>query len=101
MAERRTSRDSGGSTFHPPIPKLTCNDGFQLSVQASKYHYCEPREDALPFYSLVEVGYPSEEEPLLMPYVEEKSNPLQTVYGYVPSEVVAEVITKHGGLKND
>lgn len=101
MAKRRTSRISGGYTFYPPIPQFTCTDGFQLSIQASQYHYCEPREDDLPFYSLLEVGYPSEVEPLLMSYCEDKDAPTATVYGYVPSDIVAAVITKHGGLKND
>lgn len=101
LAERRTSRNSGGYLFYPPIPKLICADGFQLSVQASQYHYCAPREDAQPFYCLVEVGYPSEKEPLLMQYAEEADNPTETVYGYVPTELVAEIVTKHGGLKND
>lgn len=25
-------------------PELICNDGFRVSIQASKGHYCDPRE---------------------------------------------------------
>jgi hypothetical protein len=80
---------------------LRCADGFAISVQGSQYHYCSPREDAQPFYSTLELGYPSEVEPLLLQYADEEDSPTQTVYGYVPSDLAAEVITKHGGLKND
>ena len=46
----------------------------------------------------VEVGFPSEEEPLLMDYCEDKSEPTHTVYAYVPVQVVTNVIAKHGGI---
>ena len=37
-------------------------------------------------------------EPLLMPYCEDPDDPTETVYGYVPSQVVTTVIAKHGGM---
>ena len=36
-------------------PHLVMNDGTSISVQASKYHYCTPREHNLDYYSAVEV----------------------------------------------
>jgi len=45
------------------------------------------------------VGFPSMDEPLLMPYAEDASRPTCTVYGWVPAQVIAEVIAKHGGIK--
>lgn len=36
-----------------------------------------------------------------MEYCENPENPTDTVYGYVPIEVIEEIITKHGGIKND
>ena len=36
-----------------------------------------------------------------MPHVEDASKPTDTVYGYVPIEVIEQVITKHGGLDED
>jgi hypothetical protein len=73
---------------------VKCRDGFTMSIQASKYHYCTPRTDVGP-YTHVEIGFPSEAEPLLIPYADSPENPTDTVYGYVPREVVEAVIAKH------
>ena len=75
---------------------LVCKDGFSMSVQASRTNYCSPRDDIGP-YEQVEVGFPSQKESLLMPWCEDPGNPCETVYGYVPSLVIWEVINKHGG----
>ena len=77
---------------------ITCHDGFTMSVQASSFHYSIPRQDNLTEYSCVEVGFPSEEEELLLPYAEDAENPTETVYAYVPAAVVKAVVDKHGGL---
>ncbi|MFA5377810.1 MAG: hypothetical protein WC455_18815 [Dehalococcoidia bacterium] len=79
-------------------PKIECADGLILSVQASHGHYCTPREDEGP-YTAVEVGYPSEAIPEFMEYCESPERPTDTVYGWVPFEVVEAVIEKHGGAK--
>ena len=79
-------------------PGIECNDGFQMSVQASAYHYCSPRESTGPYFK-VEVGFPSEEEPLLMEWAEDADDPTRTVYGWVPVEIVEQVVNKHGGYK--
>ena len=34
-----------------------------------------------------------------MPYAEDRERPTDTVYGYVPVEIVERVIEKHGGIK--
>jgi hypothetical protein len=78
--------------------RIKCRDGFTMSVQASAFHYCSPRETGLGFYEAYEVGYPSEVEPLLMPYAEDADRPTQTVYGYVPAQVIVSVIAKHEGI---
>ena len=77
---------------------VVCADGFSMSVQASDGSYCEPRRDGAKSYSHVEVGFPTAVEPLLMPHCEDESKPCETVYGYVPSFVVATIIAKHGGM---
>ena len=76
---------------------VVCADGFTMSVQASEYTYCEPRDDYGP-YAAVEIGFPSEKEPLIMPYCEDTEDPTGTVYGYVPTSVVSLVLAKHGGM---
>tara|TARA_R110000737_G_C14322372_1_gene439916 strand:+ start:141 stop:431 length:291 start_codon:yes stop_codon:yes gene_type:complete len=78
--------------------RIVCADGFAMSVQARALSYCEPRIDNAEKYTSVEVGYPSEREEFLMPWVEDSSKPTGTVYAYVPVGVVSNVIIKHGGL---
>ena len=80
-------------------PRLTCKSGLDMSVQASKTHYCNPRE-YMPKggYTSFEVGYPTEVVEELMPYVEDADRPLDTVYGYVPAHIIDAVIEKNGGL---
>lgn len=80
-------------------PAIYCADGFQMSVQASAYHYCEPRTNLSDCnYEEVEIGFPSIEESLIMDYAENPDNPTGTVYGWVPISVVDEVLIKHGGI---
>ena len=78
--------------------KVVCADGFKMSVQGNEGAYCEPRLNNQKKYNLVEVGFPSEEEPLIMPWAENRSKPTETVYGYVPVDIVTTVIVKHGGM---
>ena len=78
-------------------PKMVCKDGFTMSVQASRTHYCQPRQDEGP-WNQVEIGFPSDKEPLLHDWAKDSSKPTKTVYGYVPVEIVDAVIAKHGGL---
>ena len=78
--------------------QVECADGFKMSVQAHDGAYCEPRLDGQRKYTLVEIGFPSAEEPLIMPWCENDHNPTNTVYGYVPVDIVTNVIVKHGGL---
>lgn len=81
--------------------RIELNDGESISVQASGFHYCSPRDNAGPYYA-VECGYPSvrpQEE--MMEYVENYDEPTETVYGYVPIQVVQDFINLHGGEKDE
>lgn len=79
--------------------RIVCQDGFTMSVQASQTHYSHPRVDFAPYYSEYEVGYPSEVEDLLLPYsANPTKSPTDAVYGYVPDDVVNQVIEKHWGI---
>ena len=77
--------------------KVLCEDGFSMSVQASSTAYCSPRLNDARYYE-VEIGFPSEKEPLIIQYAEDWEKPTDTVYGYVPVNTVYLVITKHGGM---
>lgn len=82
----------------PLAKRIECMDGFSLSVQASHGAYCSPRQNVGPWY-LVEVGFPSSEPINLMSYAENPETPTKTVYGYVPIDLVEELIMSHGGIK--
>lgn len=82
------------------IPKVVCADGFSVSIQASRDHYCDPRSDLGPWVEF-ELGYPSEPDELINEYAEDPSRPTDTVYGYVPVSVVEALIAKHGGTSGD
>lgn len=80
-------------------PLLICKDGYSISVQASEYHYCTPRtnlEDGC--YYEVELGFPNQFDELINSYAEDKDS-IETVFPYVPIELVDELIIKHGGIK--
>lgn len=77
-------------------PRIVCADGFSISIQASVFNYCTPRENLENGeYTTVELGYPSEEDELIKEYKEIYSN---KIYPYVPIEVVGILIEKHGGM---
>lgn len=79
---------------------LRLKDGHTLSIQASDGHYCKPRkdEDDYNWYYMFEIGYPTFRSNLLRPYAEDPKNLTDTVYGYVPTEIIERVIKRHGGV---
>ena len=85
------------------LPHIVCSDGFEMSVQVGYSLYSEPKKVAKR-YSAVEIGFPSEDEPLIEKYAESYYDPdvdfkyTETVYPYVPVRVVDKVLKKHGGI---
>ena len=86
------------------LPHIICADGFSMSVQVGYSLYSTPKKIAKR-YSAVEIGYPSDHEPLIETWAEftpfdedEKPDYTDTVYPYVPVGVVDKVLKKHGGI---
>ena len=86
------------------LPHIICSDGFSMSVQVGYSLYSTPKKLAKR-YSAVEIGYPSDHEPLIEKYAEftpfdenEEPDYTDTVYPYVPVAVVNRVLKKHGGI---
>ena len=85
------------------LPQIVCSDGFTMSVQVGSSLYSTPKKVAKR-YSAVEIGFPSEDEPLIEKYAESYYDPdvdfkyTETVYPYVPVRVVDKVLKKHGGI---
>lgn len=93
------TKQIAGMTLMDKTPTLLCADGFRISVQASEYHYCEPRvslADATGYESF-ELGYPSELDSLIEPFAEDEGT-TQTVFPFTPREIVEALIEKHGGI---
>lgn len=82
---------------HRQVKAITCADGLSFSAQASKFHYCMPRDSVGPWVA-VEIGYPSERVEEFMEYAENPDDPTDTVYGQVPVAVVEAVVNNHGGI---
>lgn len=100
---KKTYSTSNLGDYHPFIrTRIQCNDGFSISIQASTGHYCKPRRTFEGPYTEVELGYPSCSEESILPYKEEDwCEPQDTIYPYVPVEVVDKMIQKHGGIIYD
>ena len=85
------------------LPHIVCTDGFTMSVQVGYSLYSTPKKVAKR-YSAVEIGFPSEHEPLIEEYAECYTSEeldidfTNTVYGYVPVKLVDKVLKKHGGI---
>lgn len=80
-------------------PRIICEDGASISIQAGRHCYSSPRQDHGP-YTHVEVGFPSHPFPEAEEYKEDKSvDDSETVFAYVPIHLVEEWIVKHGGVK--
>ena len=83
------------------LPQIVCLDGFKMSVQVGNSLYSDPKKVAKR-YSKVEIGYPSDHEPLIEKWAENLFEDMpdftDTVYPYVPVKVVDEVLKKHGGI---
>ena len=84
---------SPGYFYKDVLPAIKCKNGTTLSVQASEFHYCEPRTNEGP-YSEVEVWRIRLAEPIAPHFDYVESDPS----GYVPIDSVAEFIDMHGGI---
>ena len=86
------------------LPQIVCVDGFTMSVQVGYSLYSTPKKIAKR-YSAVEIGFPSDHEPLIEEWAEfspfdedERPDYTDTVYPYVPVKIVNKVLKKHGGI---
>ena len=93
-----------------PSNHIECKDGFRMSVIAGYGTYSDPRPGDIwgtkpdtyegP-YTAVEVGYPTERpEPWARwkEYADDRGDPTDTLYGFVPIELVRDLAERHGGL---
>jgi len=84
------------------LPQIVCVDGFEMSVQVGFSLYSTPKKVAKR-YSAVEIGFPSDHEPLIEEFAEtfhqeDVTDYTDIVYPYVPVKIVNKVLKKHGGI---
>jgi len=99
-------------------PHVICKDGFRVSIQFGPGLYCNKYDDDLNYipgvgtcingrfnfkykpedYKTVELGYPSDVVNSWLCYAEDEDQPINTVYPYVPIELVQEGLDEHGGI---
>lgn len=79
------------------IPRIKCEDGFTVSIQASNIHHCERSSDETQ-WSRFELGFPSEVDFLIEGYAANSNASPNTTYNYVPRNVVEKLLTRHGGI---
>ena len=97
--------------YHHENPKMSTQmtkplllaNGVVLSVQASQYHYSLPRQNApvpdYDFYESFELGFPTEKLPEeFTEYAEDCDHLTDTVYAYVPKELLQKYIDSVGGV---
>ena len=97
----RTQRYDG-KIIRTTCPPFKCKDGFTVSIQAGESLYSHPRQWNADKYESVELGYPSEPDPLIAKWSENpEDDGTDTVYGWVPVDVVNKLIDKHGGLDEE
>jgi hypothetical protein len=87
------------SLSYEQVPPLVCRDGLKLSIQASSYHYCEPKNHEGPWISM-ELGFPSRSVPELRQWRQDLGDDFpdgECVFGWVPVDMLLKTIEKHGG----
>lgn len=91
----RNHRDSETGLTRP----FVCADGVSFSVQASRLHYCSPRETVDPsLYKSVEVLASTELTELSEFFSARYEG--DYLYSFCPIELVNSVIIGHGGINN-
>ena len=78
-------------------------NGESVSIQAGALHYSSPRENSVSGsysdYSEFELGFPSvKPTDEIMQYAEDQENPTNTIYAYVPVQLIVDWINENGGL---
>lgn len=95
-------KNVSGYEYKTQAKSIHTVNGPSISVQASKNHYCTPRDNFGPYVN-VEVGYPLDIDkmPDSWKYYAEAGEEVDVsnIYAYIPIELVAEFIEANGGIK--
>jgi hypothetical protein len=84
----------------PRAKRLDITDELSISIQANQGAYCLPRTNLPSYkdYHEFELGFPNFVPPAyIMQYAEDSSCPENTVYGYVPYDLIQKMIDELRG----
>jgi hypothetical protein len=88
------------SEHYPLAKRFEITDELSISIQANQGAYCQPRTN-LPSYKdyyEFELGFPNFVPPdYIMQYAEDSLYPEDTVYGYVPYDLIQRMINELQG----
>lgn len=74
-------------------PHIVCKNGAKLSIQANESAYCTPRENEGPYTHFEVKVYDA-----ITPESWSEYHDWNSVYAYVPVELINEFIALHGGI---
>jgi hypothetical protein len=77
--------------YRMPVGHITCQDGTQFSIQASRYTYCTPRNDQGPWTHVEVMTLSKGVEPKFWNH-----DAGDSLAGYVPITAVADEIISRG-----
>lgn len=78
-----------------PVKHITCRDGTVLSVQASEFSYCSPRNNAGPWKTVEVMFCNKNDKPIYFTVAPDDSY----IGGYIPIEDVAKEILARGNAR--
>ena len=91
-----------GSRSYQVCERIVFANGESVSIQAGALHYSSPRENSVSGsysdYSEFEFGFPSvKPTDEIMQYAEDTENPTNTIYAYVPIQLIVDWINEMAG----
>lgn len=79
--------------------RAVCKSGLSLSIQASRWHYCSPKQDNASSYTMVEAGFPEKNgKPVRLRSLGPAESRGSPVWGYVPVETLDRLLRRNGGI---
>ncbi len=93
------TRYTDGSSTMGSRPRIVCNNGNTLSIQAGAFAYCTPQVDNTDEYTAFEVGFPINKKGLEVTHkLLNKYRSGDGVYGHVPKDFCEKIIKEWGGI---
>jgi len=80
------------------LPSIETNNGLEIAIQAGELFCCSPRDNYGP-WELVEINYINRRIEKLTAYADDAENIEDTIYRWVPVDLIDEIVEENGGIK--